>query len=875
MNSSTPQTLLEAEGISKSFGVTKALQNVDLNVRAGSVHAVMGHNGAGKSTLMNLLSGAYPPDSGRFLIQGKPIRFNSPRDALDQGITMVHQELSIVPDLDVGENIFLGREPMAAFNFLRRREVYERSQQLLKEFGLDISARTRCSELSVGSRQMVEIARAVSRESKILILDEPTSALTTREQQRLFEFIGHLKARGIGILYVSHRMGEVRELADTVTVLRDGRRVATAPARELNQAALVEMMLGHAVTETAASAVTPQGQVGFEVVGLSSKRSDLHDIIFSARQGEILGLAGMLGSGRTELFESLFGVRTFERGIIRVQGREIRPSSPLDAMAAGIALVPEDRRTQGIFSGIPIWKNAALASIHDVFHAALGFVRESNARRSAEQAVERFRIATPSVNKEIQFLSGGNQQKVILARWMMRRPRVLLLDDPTAGIDVGAKGEIHAFIHALAQEGVTIVLSSSEFAELLDVCHRILVIRDGHIVREVDPSSATEALLVHMTTGSETTPAVTQPKETGASQFPSGWNPYPFEWETYPVADDPDEAMKWWLARVADTSVPDDHPSVVLTEAEITLLRAMRPKVGHAWYDLSIPAIEGWNRFWQKGVSGWAGEALVYDHASKPDQLLLGTEAQINQGLLVAGVLSFDWIRFGESMKRLHTARIATTGVATPASAYYPPTCTCMTDNVSEYRKLALPTAVFLRSKGYSRVNAVWLVEAHPSWFSVSRQMGFKEGLDDPKVKDICKISIVSIKPVLDAGDAKAAAAAALKQHPNIHLIIMLAHQYAGAAAAVRDAGRKDVWVVASDLDQGTTTSLLHGAWPVLITYSLPIAASAYADANVMGKILLGKRVPLIVLSKGTVTTSENVKDAYVHDWDGEALPWH
>ena len=380
------ENLLRAEGISKSFGAIKALQQVDLEVRPGSVHALLGHNGAGKSTLMNVLSGVHAPDSGRLLLEGKAVSFSSPRDALDQGISMVHQELSIVPDLDVSENIFLGREPMARLNLVDRRELYARSERLLEELKLDLSARTRCSTLSVGARQMIEIARAISRESKVLILDEPTSALTTGEQRRLFGFIDHLKGRGIGVLYVSHRLGEIRELADTITVLRDGKLVATLPASGLEHGALVEMMVGHAVTD-ASVAIPPQGEIGFEVVGLSSENDGIRDIVFSARRGEILGLAGMLGSGRTEIFECLFGVRSFDRGVVRVQGREVRPRSPLEAMEVGIALVPEDRRSQGIFPGISLWKNAVFASIHDIFRAALGFVRERSARRSTQMAV--------------------------------------------------------------------------------------------------------------------------------------------------------------------------------------------------------------------------------------------------------------------------------------------------------------------------------------------------------------------------------------------------------------------------------------------------------------------------------------------------------
>jgi rhamnose transport system ATP-binding protein len=493
------QPLLKAQGISKRFGAIAALRGVDLDVDGGSVHALLGHNGAGKSTLMNILSGVYTPDSGNLFLSGEKISFSSPREALDRGITMVHQELSIVPDLDIGENIFLGREPLGALNLIDWQKLYLRTDKLLAELKLDFSARTPCSALNVGSRQMVEIARAISRESKILILDEPTSALTTREQRRLFEFIRHLKGRGIGILYVTHRLGEIRELADVITILRDGQRVTTVPTHHLDHSSLIQMMVGHAVSASTAPA-PPQGAAGLDVIGLTSKQAGLRDISLSVSQGEIVGIAGMLGSGRTEIFETLFGIRPFESGLIRVHGQEVALRSPLDSMAAGLALVPEDRRTQGIFPGVPIWKNAVFASVHDLFRGALGFVRESSARRAVQQAVRGFNIRARSVNDEIQYLSGGNQQKVILARWLMRQPRILLLDDPTAGIDIGAKAEIHSLIRTMAQEGISVVMASSEFPELIEISHRILVLRAGQIIQEVDPASATEALLVALTT---------------------------------------------------------------------------------------------------------------------------------------------------------------------------------------------------------------------------------------------------------------------------------------------------------------------------------------------------------------------------------------
>lgn len=364
-------------------------------------------------------------------------------------------------------------------------------------------------------------------------------------------------------------------------------------------------------------------------------------------------------------------------------------------------------------------------------------------------------------------------------------------------------------------------------------------------------------------------------KAEAAPVFPANWNPYPFPWDEKAIANTPEEAIKWWLARIGDSAIPDTDPAVVLSGADIAKLQSLKPSVGHSWYSLSVPAIGGWNEFWKDGVSKWAGNVQVYDDQAKPERQLLGTEFLIDQGVIVAGSLSFDWILFGESMKRLHAAKVASVSAATSASAYYPSTCTCMEDDVTEFKKMAMPIAQFFRKKGFEQIDAVWLVEAHPSWFSISRQTGFQHGLDDPEVQKVCKINIVDTKPVLENEDTQAAAEAALQQHPNLKLFIMLAHQYVGAAAAVRSAGRRDVYVAASDLDEGTAKSLLHGGWPVMITYSLPIAQIGHADANVMGKIALGGKVPLIVLSTGTVTTPENVKQAYAKDWGGKPFPWH
>ena len=508
MAESTDRILVRADAISKSFGPVHALDGVDLELRAGSVHAVVGHNGAGKSTLMNILSGNVEPDGGHLIFEGEAVRLRAPADALARGIRMVHQELSILPDLDVAENLFIGREPTTA-GLVRRDELYARAERLLADLGLDIPARTLCVDLPVGSRQLIEIARAASAETategRILILDEPTSALSVTEQGKLFQFIRELTARGIGVLYVSHRLSEVLSLADTITVLRDGRLVATRPAEGLDQATLVEMMLGHrlATEEPVAETQEAASETVLEVSGLQALHGRLHDINFRARRGEILGIAGMLGSGRSELFETLFGLIPIEGGTIRVDGKDVHPKSPREAMDNGISLVPEDRRRQGIFPGMPLWKNVALAGLHDLFRGPLTTVLAGRARQATEREIKRLHIATPSANEEIQFLSGGNQQKVVLARWLARMPRILLLDEPTAGIDVGAIADVHQIVRDLAEQGTTVVISSSEFEELLSLCHRIVVMRRGTIVAELHPQAITEASLVHVAMGTD------------------------------------------------------------------------------------------------------------------------------------------------------------------------------------------------------------------------------------------------------------------------------------------------------------------------------------------------------------------------------------
>ena len=492
--------LLEVEDVCKTFGGVQALDHVDLRLEKGTVHAVIGHNGAGKSTLMNVLGGVVRPDSGEVRLRGEPIVFHGPRAAQERGISMVHQELSVIDDLDVAENIFLGREPVRVGGLTHRNKLELDARNLLNRLDLDWSVRTMCGALSVGERQMVEIARAISWEESVLILDEPTSALSQREQKALFDLIGRLKSDGLGILYISHRLDEIMNLADMVTVLRDGRNVGTLKRGEFDHEALIQLMLVESPEERTTATRGDRGRVILEVEDLNFHSGGLNGINLSVAQGEIVGLAGMLGSGRSELFECLFGIRESESGRYTIDGKTVKPTSPIAAMALGIGMVPEDRKAQGIFTGSSVWKNVSLASTHDLF-VKMGIVKEGEARDVTRNQVKKLDIRCRNIFQDISFLSGGNQQKAVLARWISRNPRILLLDEPTAGIDVGAKAEIHRMIRELARSGVAVLMVSSEFDELIDLCHRVLVIRDGKIVDEFDGDAATEQRLVLAATG--------------------------------------------------------------------------------------------------------------------------------------------------------------------------------------------------------------------------------------------------------------------------------------------------------------------------------------------------------------------------------------
>jgi ABC-type sugar transport system ATPase subunit len=494
------EPILEAENIDKRFPGVHALDNVSLTITPGEVHAVVGENGAGKSTLMKILAGAYGPDRGTIRIDGEAVTIENPRAAQDLGIITIYQELSLVDALSVGENVFLGDLPTRSGGSWRVDwpTVWSRAAELLERVGLRIRPQTRVRDLSVAQKQMVEIARALARNVRVLILDEPTSSLTERETEKLFEIISQLRNRGVGIIYISHRLGEVFRIAQQVTVLRDGIVVGSLPVRDASEDVLVRMMVGRDLARLFTEARASDAPVRLEVRGLS-RRGVLHDVSLSLRGGEIVGLAGLVGAGRTELARCLFGADSISEGEILLDGAKVDIRSPGHAVDLGIALVPEDRKLQALILGMGVRENLSLPVLDRL---GSPFVPSRRRERAlASDYIRSLTIRTPHMEQRVSALSGGNQQKVVIARWLATKPKVLILDEPTRGIDVGAKAEVHALIARLAEQGVAILMISSELPEILGMSHRILVMRGGRIVAEIPRQDATEESIMAAATG--------------------------------------------------------------------------------------------------------------------------------------------------------------------------------------------------------------------------------------------------------------------------------------------------------------------------------------------------------------------------------------
>ena len=485
------EILLQMKDITKTFPGVKALDRVSLELRKGTVHALMGENGAGKSTLMKCLFGIYSKDSGTILLEGKEINFKNSREALDNGVAMVHQELNQALKRTVMDNIWLGRYPLKGGVMVDEKKMYQDTMAVFEELGLNVDPKRVMSTMPVSQRQMVEIAKAVSYNSKVIVFDEPTSSLTEEEVEHLFKIINMLRDRGIGIIYISHKMAEIKRISDYITVMRDGTHVATKPAAELEMNDIIRLMVGRELTNQFPPKTNKPGDVYLKVENLTAQYSLLKDVSFEARRGEVLGLAGLDGSGRTETLENIFGVATRKTGTITLDGKPCRNRNARESIKNGFALLTEERRATGIFSILNIRENTVISSLKK--HLRFGLWLDSaSMKKDTQWSIDSMRTKTPSQETKIRSLSGGNQQQVIIGRWLLTEPDVLLLDEPTRGIDVGAKYEIYQLILDLANQGKTVLVVSSEMPELLGICDRILVMSGGRLAGEVDARTTTQ-----------------------------------------------------------------------------------------------------------------------------------------------------------------------------------------------------------------------------------------------------------------------------------------------------------------------------------------------------------------------------------------------
>ena len=485
------KVILEMKGISKSFPGVKALDDVQLTVREGEVVALMGENGAGKSTLMKCLFGIYHKDSGVILLDGKEVNFTSPKQALNNGVAMVHQELNQVRQRNVSDNIWLGKYP-TKFGLVDEKKMYDDTKAIFDDLEIPLDPRTKVSTLSVSEMQMVEIAKAVSYNSKILVLDEPTSSLTEKEVAKLFKIIRKLQSRGVGMIYISHKMEEILQISDEVTIMRDGKYVATTPAKELTTDMIIKQMVGRDLTNRFPEKTNVPGENILEIKDFTAfYQPSLKEVNFSVRKGEVFGIAGLVGAKRTEVLESIFGMRTLSSGHVLKMAHEVNNSSTRKAIKNGFALVTEERRQTGIFGMLSINFNSTIANI-DNYKNKFGFLENKKMREDTKWVIESMQVKTPSDKTAIQSLSGGNQQKVILGRWLLSKPDILMLDEPTRGIDVGAKYDIYRLIIDLATVGKAVIVVSSEMPELLGITDRIMVMSNGRVAGIVETKNTNQ-----------------------------------------------------------------------------------------------------------------------------------------------------------------------------------------------------------------------------------------------------------------------------------------------------------------------------------------------------------------------------------------------
>ncbi len=493
------ETILQMKGIEKRFSGVHALKSVQFELRAGEVHALMGENGAGKSTLMKVLCGIHKRDAGEVILFGKPVHFHTIADSQKAGISIIHQELNMMNHLTVAQNIYIGREPLKGGIYIDDEQMERDARALFERIGVDIDPSVKLGTLTVGKQQMVEIAKAVSHESKLLILDEPTAALTQTEVEELFKIMKDLKQKGIGMIYISHRMDEINRISDRVTVMRDGEYIGTLITKDTTKDEIVHMMVGRVIygDKKAASAVPPEAETVLEVRHLSSGNT-IKDVSFTLRRGEILGFSGLMGAGRTEVARAIYGADPFDAGLIFINGQQVNITSPSVAVKHGICYLSEDRKRYGLLLNKSVAENSALASLEK--YIEFGWINDNMIRESAREHNQKLRTKTPSMEQLLKNLSGGNQQKVIIARWLIRNADIFIFDEPTRGIDIGAKSEMYELMEELARQGKSVIMISSELAEIQRLSDRVIVMCEGRITGELDIKDATQEKIMEYAT---------------------------------------------------------------------------------------------------------------------------------------------------------------------------------------------------------------------------------------------------------------------------------------------------------------------------------------------------------------------------------------
>lgn len=492
--------MIEMSGIQKAFNGNVVLKDVQFQLADGEIHALMGENGAGKSTMMKILTGIYERDNGVIKVDGEEVHFNSPKEAEAKGIAVIHQELNILPDLTVAENLFLGNEQTIGMGIMKNKEMNKEAQRILSQLGLDIDVRMPAGALSVGKQQIIEIAKAMETKANVIIMDEPTAALTDREIQTLFKTIRKLQSEGVSFVYISHRMEEIFAICDRITILRDGEYVGVRTIKDTTFDEIVQMMVGRELGERFPGRTAAIGDVKLEVKGLT-RPGLCEDIHFSVRKGEIVALAGLMGAGRTEVAQAIFGYRKMTKGELFIDGNAVKINNPREAKKRGIGFVTEDRKTQGLVVDFSIKENIAMANFNKTSKS--GIIRGSKEKSFVGKLVEKLGVKTPSAELPAKSLSGGNQQKVVIAKWLGIEPEILILDEPTRGVDIGAKKEIYQIMNDLAEQGVAILMISSELPEVIGMSDRVLVMHEGKITGEVAGDDMTQEKIMHYATGGD------------------------------------------------------------------------------------------------------------------------------------------------------------------------------------------------------------------------------------------------------------------------------------------------------------------------------------------------------------------------------------